>query len=149
MKKKITTAFLCVLFLSACAQPNATDELSVENVNNVTSKDASFEVSSLPNNLNSKYQDDLLSLADAPVYTIDFSINKDGDMFRVAGTQEVVFTNTETDQLDEVYFKIIPIGSRLFNIPALFIIDGNQWKKHIQSEDVICINIQTVISTHF
>lgn len=107
---KFLILFKVVLLLAACAQlqerifdlPVGSDMLDAVSIE---TKSLSLD---LPHHLNSFFIDDLSQFTDAPLYTLDIFLNQENDIFRVAGSEQVIFTNQESVPLDAVYFKLIP-----------------------------------------
>ena len=61
-----------------------------------------------PNNLNDQFLGDLSALQGAPLYTLDITLQEEEGIFRINGSQQVRYTNQETEPLDAVYFKLVP-----------------------------------------
>ncbi len=61
-----------------------------------------------PNNLLPTFRADLDRLEGAPIYTLEISLNPEDELFRVSGSEQVVYTNQESEALKEIYFKLIP-----------------------------------------
>jgi len=107
---KFTILLLVTLLFTACAQwKNSFFDLS-ESMDRVdaVSTELENELIDLPHNLNSLFFDELAQFADAPRYTLDISLDQDDEIFRVSGSEQVLFTNQESVSLNAVYFKLIP-----------------------------------------
>lgn len=108
--RRFTLFVLVAMLLSACAQ--LTDAMSglldsMDALNHPAAPEQN-PPPDLPHNLNPLFIDDLQQFAQAPLYTLDISLDQDGDIFRVTGSQQVRYTNQETVALDAIYFKLIP-----------------------------------------
>ena len=76
----------------------------------------------LPHNLNEKYLPDLEELTQSSIYTINIKIDFDDDIVRVAGTEEVIYTNQEKITLDTIYFCLIPnVGGDYLSIENVMV----------------------------
>jgi hypothetical protein len=97
--KKISINFfvlMCACLISACGTGANPPDISLPTV------------SALPHNLREESYSDLGDLGGASVYTIHTTIDLDGDVVRVHGTEEILFTNQETVPLESIYFRLIP-----------------------------------------
>jgi hypothetical protein len=109
--KKLQSIFfllICVCLISACgtwANPSA---ISLPAERAVDGDKTTLENSDLPHNLREDYYSDLGGLDGASVYTINMTINLDGDVVRVRGTEDILYTNQETVPLESIYFRLIP-----------------------------------------
>jgi len=144
MKKipNIIVLLLVVLFVVSCAPKSgslqndsgigAQDEQNSQNSQNT---DAAH--SNLPNNLNDLYQSDLENLTNAPVYTLDISLNQDRDLYRVTGTEQVAYTNQEDASLQEIYFKLVPnMGGDYLAVPSLSV-DGQAVEPQLEFDNTV------------
>jgi len=96
MKKTLVffVLFLSLVFLSTCA---SSIDIPAQNNN-----------SHLPNNLIEEFQSDLDELQGASLYSIDMTIDLAGDVVRVRGSQDILYTNQESVPLESIYFRLIP-----------------------------------------
>ena len=137
----------CVLFalfiLSACApKADLVVEDAIENLESapvgsdseIGSAASEFDV---PNNLNDAFQNDLANLEDAPIYTLDITLDKDGDIFRVTGTERVRYTNTAMFPLDDIYFKLIPNVAGDYLAVSAVSLDGQPVEPQLEYENTV------------
>lgn len=109
MNKRIFSIpiLLLLVALSAfgCSSPRIEQELVEENqpedVPDSPSILAKYEA-----NLVEHFRDDLENFSDATRYLIDLEISE--DVSNVSGNMQVVYTNTESVPLEEIYFRLFP-----------------------------------------
>jgi len=108
--KKISLIVITAILLAACSQLTdaASGLLNSMGGLSQTASEEEIVAIDLPNNLNPLFIDDLRQFTQAPVYTLDISLDQDGDIFRVTGSQQVRYINQEEVELDAIYFKLIP-----------------------------------------
>ncbi len=100
-----TLSFFVVVLLAGCSTPLIDFYLDVENNVEVT-KAFQAELSKYEPNLVEGFRNDLENFSDASRYLIDLEIGE--SVSDVSGSLEVVYTNTESVALEEVYFRLFP-----------------------------------------
>jgi hypothetical protein len=99
---------ICICLLSACKAWENRSIISLPADRTVEGGKTAMENSGLPHNLREEYISDLEDLDRASVYTINMTIDLDGEVARIFGTEHILYTNLETVPLESIYFRLIP-----------------------------------------
>jgi len=111
MKKKsliATINIIALLFISCTSISDRVGSVIGETTFVGEQEDVETTPVDLPNNLNPAFSADLQELAAAPRYMLEISLDQDDDLYRVTGTEQVIYTNQEKTPLEAIYFKLIP-----------------------------------------
>lgn len=112
-----------VVFLAGCSSPRIDANQDVEDNAEVT-EDTQTGLSRYESNLVEQFRDDLGNFSDASRYWIDLEIGE--SLSDISGSLEVVYTNTESDPLEKIYFRLFPnVGGEFLNVENL-VVDGQQ-----------------------
>jgi hypothetical protein len=130
-----TLIVFVVLFLGGCSTPLIDANLNVEDKAEVTEAFLA-ELSKYGPNLVEGFRDDLENFSDASRYMIDLEIGE--SVSDVSGSMEVVYTNTESVPLEEIYFRLFP------NVGGEFLVVEN-FEVYDQPAEIVLENKGTSI----
>jgi len=103
MKKIFLLSIIMLLFLPSCLLIQQWTESTPEPIppTLTPSDEPNFEGGLVP-----EYQDIVQGLDDASMYSIEFVIAD--DLYHITGSEEIIYTNTEEVNLDEIQLRLFP-----------------------------------------